>query len=284
AINLHRAAGVITKKWMGKIPRDPEALRALPGIGRYTAGAVASIAFGIRAPILDGNVRRVLCRLFEIRTDPRTPPAQDKLWALAEGMLPEKRAGDFNQAMMELGATICLPRKPECPVCPVRGVCGAYRLGVQDEIPARAAAKKIPHLQTVVALIQNNGALLSGPRPAGGLLGGLWSFPEMDWEDGAGVRRRIREITGLRTVPVRALAPVAHQFSHKHVTYRPLVFDCVSTETRPAPPWKWIAIEKIPDYPLPRAAQKILGQLDHADDLPLAADPDHPYHRIGGKR
>jgi A/G-specific adenine glycosylase len=283
ARNLLRAAQAIRNQWKGKVPSSIEALSSLPGIGRYTAGAVASIAFELKAPVLDGNVRRVLCRIFAIRKDPRQAVVQDRLWNLAAEILPEQNVGDFNQALMELGATICLPQTPSCSGCPVSESCQAYQTGIQNRIPVRIVKQTLPHHTMLVALIQNGRGLLIGPRPERGLLAGLWSFPEMDWKDTTSrqIEKAIEKRLGLKTNLLRPLEPVAHTFSHKRITYHPFLFNCVSAHNRLPDPWQWIPLDKIADYPLPNATRKILDQIA-TDRLPLAAERSAIY-RIRGK-
>ena len=144
ARNLHNAAKQIVAEFDAIVPASVDTLLSLPGIGRYTAGAIASIAYNQRAPILDGNVARVLCRLDAIESDPREPATRNALWARAEEILPDKsdRVGDFNSAFMELGATVCTPRNPQCLICPVRKFCRAYEMGIQDRIPAPARPRR----------------------------------------------------------------------------------------------------------------------------------------------
>jgi len=264
ARNLHRAARVIHARWRGRIPTTVEGLVSLPGIGRYTAGAVGSIAFHLKVPVLDGNVRRVLCRIFAIREDPGRAVVQERLWKIAAELLPDQNAGDFNQALMELGATICLPRTPSCEACPVRGSCLALRAGIQDGLPIRTESRPIPHSIVAVALIQSARGLLLGPRPDRGLLAGLWSFPELDGRNASGPRRIEREIKtrfGLKTTLIRPLEPVAHTFSHKRITYRPYLFRCAPGRYRLPDSWRWIPIESVEAYPLPTATRKIIHQV-----------------------
>jgi len=281
ARNLHRAAQAIHEQWNDQVPSTVEGLSSLPGIGRYTAGAVASIAFDVAAPILDGNVRRVLCRIFAIRKDPRDAVVQERLWGLAEELLPERNVGDFNQAMMELGATVCLPRTPSCSVCPVREYCRAHRLGLQNRLPVRIEGRAIPHNDVAVALIQNGRSLMIGPRPERGLLAGLWSFPEMDSPNpttSRGIEREVEIRFGLRSKLLRPLEPVTHTFSHKRITYHSFLFNCVSPPKHLPEPWQWIPAEKIKDYPLPTATRKILDQIT-TDRLPLAAEKTAVYRK-----
>lgn len=264
ARNLHRATRVIHERWNDRVPSAVEGLSSLPGIGRYTAGAVASIAFDLRAPILDGNVRRVLCRIYAIRKDPRQAAVQDRLWRLAEQLLPERSAGDFNQALMELGATVCLPKTPSCRLCPVGEFCVAFQKGIHDRIPFRPERRPIPDEDMAVILIRNGSGLLIGPRPEKGLLAGLWGFPEMDREQAKTPRRiamQIEKIFGLELSPIRPLKPVAHTFSHKRITYYPYLFHCLSERHRLPGSWRWVPAARIAEYPLPNATRKIFDQI-----------------------
>jgi A/G-specific adenine glycosylase len=264
ARNLQRAAQAIHEQWNDQVPSTVEGLSSLPGIGRYTAGAVASIAFDVAAPVLDGNVRRVLCRIFAIRKDSRDAVVQDRLWKVAEELLPERNVGDFNQALMELGATVCLPRTPSCPLCPVRESCRAHRLGIQSRIPVRMEGRAVPHNKIAVAIIQNGQGLLIGPRPEKGLLAGLWSFPEMDGPNATtarGIEREVEKRFGLTSKLLRPLEPVTHTFSHKRITYFPFLFNWDSPPKHLPEPWQWIPATKIADYPLPNAARKVFDQI-----------------------
>ncbi|MFQ5946291.1 MAG: A/G-specific adenine glycosylase, partial [Anaerolineae bacterium] len=145
ARNLHDAARRVVERHGGRVPDTLATLRELPGIGRYTAGAIVSIAYGIPAPALDANARRVLSRVYLVDGDPGDRAIETQLWDLAGSLVPPERPGDFNQAIMELGATICLPRRPKCGRCPVARRCGARELGRQEEIPRRAAPRRRPH-------------------------------------------------------------------------------------------------------------------------------------------
>ena len=191
ARNLHRGAQAIAASASGALPQTVDALMALPGIGRYTAGAIASLAFNQDAPALDGNVKRVLSRLFAIGPDWRAtswpaelglPPERlrqpdDLLWALDGALLPPGRAGAFNEAMMELGATVCLPRAPTCDVCPLRAVCAGRASGAPETYPVKVKKQPIPERIALTAAVSDAaGRMLLGQRPESGLLGGLWEF------------------------------------------------------------------------------------------------------------
>ncbi|MCS7033738.1 MAG: A/G-specific adenine glycosylase, partial [Phycisphaerae bacterium] len=158
ARNLHRAAKLIVERFGGKIPADVATLRTLPGVGRYTAGAVASLAFGRPEPVLDGNVARVLCRLDRITTDPRSHPTSQRLWKRAAALVPEDAPGDFNSALMELGATICTARSPACLVCPVSDYCETREAGETDRIPPPRATRPTPLVRRKVVCVVPRGS------------------------------------------------------------------------------------------------------------------------------
>src|SRR3990172_538269 len=173
ARNLHRAAKMILEQHQVIMPEDIGALASLPGIGRSTAGAIVSIAYGKKAPILDGNVRRVLCRLFAIRQNPSLLPVQKRLWGLSEGLVPEKDPRSFNQALMDLGAMVCLPKDPDCPACCLKPFCLAYQKGIQKSLPIKSPGKKIPHYHVAVGVIWKGKKVLITQRPLERLLRGL---------------------------------------------------------------------------------------------------------------
>ncbi|MBI4231581.1 MAG: A/G-specific adenine glycosylase [Planctomycetes bacterium] len=196
AANLHEGAKAVVERHGGRFPRDAKAIRALPGIGDYTAGAIRSIALGHNAPLVDGNVARVLARLLAIRRPVRDRAVRARLWEVASAILPAGRAGDFNQAMMELGATVCTPRAPACPSCPVRRWCRAERLGTADRVPTRAQARERPVRREPIALVPRRGRILLRKRPDEGLLGGMWEFPPEAYLRGQGSRLGAGEAVG----------------------------------------------------------------------------------------
>src|SRR5688500_6922469 len=185
ARNLQGAARTVMSEHGGQLPREHDELLKLPGVGRYTAGAVASIAFERRAPIVDGNVARVLCRIDKIETDPRDRLTLEVLWTRAEQILPKKRVGDFNSALMELGATVCTPRSPQCLICPVRDHCEAFAAGLQDRIPAPRAAKPTPLLRRWTLCIRRGDHWLIEQRPTNGRCAGMWQFVTVPAGEGA---------------------------------------------------------------------------------------------------
>jgi A/G-specific adenine glycosylase len=265
ASNLHRTARLIIANGRGNLPRDPEELEALPGIGRSTAGAIASIAHGIPAPILDGNVRRVISRILSIQENPGRPAVQKRLWEVSESLIPRDDAGDFNQSLMELGATVCLPRTPRCAECPVSAACGARQDGLQNQIPARGNAKPVPFHQMWVALVQRGDSILMGPRPREGLLAGLWAPPETPAPEApAGVHRPLEVFSRklkLNLEWIGPLKPVVHTYSHLRVTYIPFLFE---SRGKPKPlhvPWKWARASRLSEYPQSTATRRILEQI-----------------------
>lgn len=177
ARNIHKAAKLIVEKHGSRFPSSFEKILELPGIGRYTAGAVASIAFGIPVPVLDGNVMRVLARLFAIADPVDSEKTRKALWKLAESLIPARHPGNFNEGMMELGATICLPREAECLLCPVPDRCMAYRKGIQDSLPRKGKQAAVKKVEAVCAVIKNKGSLLIERRPEKGLWANLWQLP-----------------------------------------------------------------------------------------------------------
>jgi A/G-specific adenine glycosylase len=258
ARNLHRAVREVAERYEGRVPDDPESFRALPGVGRYTAGAVMSIAFDRPEPIVDGNVRRVFARWMD-----EPEPKDSELWRLAEALAPGARPGDLNQAVMELGATICTPRSPRCPRCPVAEFCAARAAGTQEQRPARKAAKTLPHEDVAVAVVERDGRFLLVRRPADVRLGGLWEFPgtvmRRGETTGAAAERGVRE--GLQ-VEVRAgeeIGVVQHSFSHLRTSYHAVRCAVVGGQERPIgwDAWAWAAPEELVNYALPVAQQKI---------------------------
>lgn len=260
ARNLHRAARMVRERFGSRLPTEPDTLRELPGVGEYTAAAVASIAYGVAIPAVDGNVRRVLARLYDLEE-----PTMAELRDRAAALVPQDRPGDFNQALMELGATVCTPRSPSCGECPLAPACEARRLGVQELRPLPQERRAVPEeTVTTVVVVRGDGALLLVRRPEDGLLGGLWEFPgdDGDWPPAA------EALIGGAT-KVAELTPVRHAFSHKRVTYEPELRTApdgagvggeqgTRTGTSDASPTvAWVRPAELDDYALPVAQQKI---------------------------
>ncbi|MCX7012723.1 MAG: A/G-specific adenine glycosylase [Candidatus Sumerlaeota bacterium] len=267
ARNLHRASKIIVQERRGRFPRSAEGWRELPGIGRYTAGAIASIAFGERAPVLDGNVKRVLARLFRIEAPIEDAATERLFWTLAEELVPPKRPGDFNQAMMELGARICLPKRPRCEECLLSKQCEAFAAGRQSELPRRREKKAARHHNIVVGVIEKNGRYLLGKRPAHGLLAGLWEFPGGKVEPGEAreeaLKRELEEELGVRIAIGAPVATVDHAYSHYAVTLH--VYRCRILRGRPRARHhseiRWVSRKEFERHALPAANLKFLDRL-----------------------
>ncbi len=276
ARNLYAAARVVVEQYGGKLPRTVSELTKLPGIGRYTAGAIASIAFDVPAPVLDGNVVRVLSRVFDVDEDVTRPATRRRLWQLAEAVLPAVRPGDFNEALMELGQQICLPQNPRCLICPLAAVCLARQRGTQPERPVRPPRRRTPHFDVVAAVIWRDGAPSAGgrfliaQRPLDGLLGGLWEFPggkvEMGETPAAALRREIREELALEIEPGEPLAPVAHAYTHFRITLLPIHATYVSGEPQHLGviDHAWVKLNEVDQYAFAVTDRKIIAQLREA--------------------
>lgn len=179
ARNLHRTAKIISEQYQGKFPDHLETLKTLPGIGRSTAGAILAIAFEKHAAILDGNVKRVLTRFFGIKEWPGKKKVIDQLWMLSEKLTPEERIADYTQAMMDLGATLCVRGKPTCEICPLEKTCLAHAEGLEKKLPLSKPRKSLPIRQATLLIIKNKQSVLLEKRPPTGIWGGLWSLPEI---------------------------------------------------------------------------------------------------------
>lgn len=228
ARNLHAAAKMVLERFNGRLPPTAADLQTLKGIGRYTAGAISSIAFDEPAPILDGNVIRVFSRLTDLDEDVTTTAAKKRLWQLATEVVPTKRPGDFNQALMELGQQVCAPARPLCLLCPLQSLCLARQRGTQLERPVRPPRKNTPHYDVAAGIIWQteergeNGRFLIAQRPLEGLLGGLWEFPGGKQEPGETLPQTlVREIEEELALTIRVdsfLVSIKHAFTHFRIT------------------------------------------------------------------
>jgi len=274
ARNLHRTAQLLCMETKGRIPSDPEALQKFPGIGPYTAAAVASIAFGRDVPVLDGNVVRVLCRVFMIRDDPGSPATRKRLVEIGGDLLPKGKAADFNQALMEIGALVCKPARPDCLPCPVKSVCAAFKKGKTHLVPLRRKKPPVPIQSRVVAFITGHGRILISKRPTDGLLGGLWELPgrtaeiqETEKQARRKLESRLRKHAFIQPVFSEPCAVLKHTYSHFQEELR--VYRYKGSQSRPGdqrrkghPDWKWVHRNRISQYPVTGATKKILQQID----------------------
>ena len=268
ARNLHRAAQHITVQYDAKFPTTAAALQTLPGIGRYTAGAIASIAFGEAVPALDGNVMRVLSRLYDIADEVTSSPTQKHLWAIASELVPADRPGDYNQAIMELGRTVCKPRNPLCLVCPVSHHCLAYQRGIQNERPVKAPRQKTPHYDVAAGVIWNDsGQVLIAQRPANGLLGGLWEFPGGKQESGESLeqclQRELQEELAIQVDVGVLLATVRHAFTHFRITLHAFTCQYVSgpPQALQCADWRWVSLLELEQFAFGRTDRHVIDVL-----------------------
>jgi A/G-specific adenine glycosylase len=257
ARNLHRCAQAVAQRHGGEFPNSESALRELPGIGGYTAAAIAAIAFDRKANVVDGNVERVVARLFAV-TRP-LPGVKEELRALADTLVPQRRCGDYAQALMDLGATICTPRKPKCVLCPLMERCAARRLGIAEDLPARSAKQQKPtrHAVAFIAL-RADGALLLGRRAEQGLLGGMMEVPSTPWRAQAWTLAEA-ESEAPASAQWRLLpGMVRHTFTHFHFEILVAIAQVAAADARDVD-GKWVAIDRLGDQALPTVMKKIIA-------------------------
>jgi A/G-specific adenine glycosylase len=285
ARNFHSAAQIVATHYDGELPRDLDALGKLPGIGRYTLGAISSIAFGMDVPTLDGNIRRVYARLFDVSEPANSPVGEKILWELAETHLPKGWAGDYNQALMDLGATICLPKNPRCLICPLIKMCRARANGTQEQRPVMKPKKDVPHYVHIAAVIVRQAGnlphsehVLLAQRPSKGLLAGMWEFPNGrvngDPEKGlakalkTGYSLMVRVVNSARVGQGRnvktkrkkeALGVVQHAYTHFKVTVH--AFQCELLSMSENGNLKWISLEELENYPMGKIDRQIANMI-----------------------
>lgn len=267
ARNLQRAARRLVRDFRGNLPSDPDGLRKLPGIGAYTSAAIASIAFGKDVAALDGNVRRVLARVFCVEAPVDSRRGEARLAKLASENLPRGRAGHFNQALMDLGSSVCLPRRPRCEACPVATLCGGRRRNLQTRLPVRTAKPRAPRYVAGAAVIRHQKEVLLRRRTSSGLLGGMWEFPKSDLQPeltSAGrLRRKLASglpgLSSFRILPGAILTVVPHAYSHFHLTVH--AFLCLARSNSTVPGLRWARVNDLGSYPMGRIDRKIADRL-----------------------
>jgi A/G-specific adenine glycosylase len=267
ARNLHRASQIISNHFNGKIPDHLEDLLSLPGIGRSTAGAILSFAFNKEAPILDGNVKRVLSRLFAVPGNSGERKTEQLLWQISESLIPKRFSNPFNQALMDLGSMVCTPKEPQCPRCPLHYSCKGYLSGKPDKFPAKVAKRAIPHIHAISALVHKDGKVLLNQRTPRGLLGGLWEFPNWRIEGKQRSRLRLRLRSNIKkememNVEVKESIGIFRQtFSHFKLTLQ--VFGCQHLSGKGN--GKWVPIKNLHLFPMSRIHRRVALQLQNAD-------------------
>ncbi len=238
ARNLHAAAQAVDAAG-GRFPRSRAALEALPGVGRSTAAAIAALAFGAREAILDGNVKRVLARHFAVPGYPGDPLVRKRLWTLAESLLPERDIAAYTQGLMDLGATVCRSRRPECARCPIAGACAARRKDATERYPAPRPGRALPVKRTTMLVLMHRGQVLLEKRPATGIWGGLWCLPQMP--AGADPVRHCVTHFGASIAGIEKMAPLTHGFTHFRLRIRPMRCEVGALEPRAEAPGRaWL--------------------------------------------
>lgn len=284
ARNLHAAGRQIVAEGRGRFPEDAAALQALPGIGRYTAGAIASFAFDRRAPIVEANTLRLYSRLLGFRGDPRSAAGQALLWTFAEDVLPTRAPGRFNQALMELGGTVCTPAEPDCPSCPVRTFCRAFAEGRQAEIPQARQRPEVTEVVEACVAIRKAGRYLVRQRGPAERWSGLWDFPRFELNGLAGgipergtgefvppqvrsfLEEGVRSLTGVRVELGRLLTEFQHSVTRFRI--RLLCYDAAQRGGRlhrKASPLQWVRQSEFAGLPLSTPARKVVHMLSGRD-------------------
>jgi A/G-specific adenine glycosylase len=285
--NLHRAAQILMREHSGKFPRDVDNLRALPGIGRYTAGAIASFAFDEPAPILEANTQRVYARLSGYGGDPRSTEGQLALWGFAETIVPAKRAGAFNQALIDLGALVCVPVNPRCDECPVASLCRAFRAGRQNEIPPPKARPKVTEVHEAVVAIRRDGRWLVRQRQPGERWAGMWDFPRVPLNapvksqsaEFGKLHRSLLESTGLRTDLVTTLPGFSHSVTRYRIHLARFVVAYASGEWSQEATGRWVTLDEMAELPVPMAMRRFVTDL-----LNPGWDPEAAFELVNKPR
>lgn len=268
ARNMHKAAQEVVSEYNSEFPDTYGELLNLKGIGPYTAAAISSIAFNRKQAVLDGNVIRVLSRYFGIKDDVRRSKVKKEIQEIADTLIPEENPGDFNQSVMELGATVCTPKNPACGSCPLSIDCIAYKSAETEIIPYKSPKKKIPHHQIGVGMITNDkGELLIALRPEEAMLGGLWEFPGGKKEKGEQlpqtVQRELNEELGVRVDVGEKFMELKHAYSHFKITLH--AYWCTINSGTPEPKssteLNWVTLDEIDDYPFPKANKVLIEKL-----------------------
>lgn len=270
ARNLQRAAQTIVQDYDGALPRTRDALRALKGFGDYTSASVASLAFGEDCVALDGNALRVFARYFGIYGDVRERSTKVQIESQALQHLPKGNAGAFNEAVMELGATVCLPKKPDCTHCPVQSGCYAFQHNAASKLPFKSRKSKSPHYHIAVGVVHRGNAVLIALRKAEGLLGNLWEFPGGKVRAGESLEacchREIAEETGLNVSVGEKFAEVKHAYTHFKITLH--AFHCVylsgEAQAKSSQEVRWVQIDDLANYAFPKANKSVIEALQNS--------------------
>lgn len=271
ARNLHAAAQAIVNEHGGRVPSGVSELLKLPGVGRYTAGAIASIAHGTRAAVVDGNVERVFARLMRIEDPINAPPTKKQLWSIAETLVPRTSPGDYNQALMELGALVCTPKTPKCFVCPLRESCRAVQEADPEQLPVKLAKKKPTAVTHVVIAVERNGKYLLEQRPSDGLWSNMWQLPT--WEE-APAQPPGGDAAANSTVPIEwfetrfglslerleTAADFTHQTTHRTIRFVVLRANVKQGRLKPNSA-VWRKLDRLDDLPMSNPQRQVISSL-----------------------
>jgi A/G-specific adenine glycosylase len=260
ARNLHGAAQLIQARHAGRFPVGFEEVMALPGVGRSTASAICVFGFGQLRAILDGNVKRVLARLFAVHGYPGEAHTAARLWELSERLLPDHDIEAYTQGLMDLGAGVCTRTQPNCPRCPLSSACAALRAGIVNQLPQAKPRKALPQKRTVMLVLQRAGSVLLEKRPPVGIWGGLWCFPEADASEDAAASCARR--FGALVEPLGELPTIAHGFTHFRLEIRPLALKVIAHESRASEPgYSWLPVQQALAAAIPAPVRRILATL-----------------------
>jgi A/G-specific adenine glycosylase len=267
ARNLHACALAVMREHGGEFPRHPDLIAGLPGIGRSTANSIATFCFGAQAPILDGNVKRVLCRAFGIEGFAGNSVVEKRLWRLAEELMPKRDGGTYNQAQMDLGATVCTRGKPRCDACPLDDICVARATGRTAELPEPKPRKAIPQRETTLLVLRHDGRILLETRPPAGIWGGLLSLPELP--EAADAPQWATQRFACRVIAVSPAPTIEHAFSHFRLRIAPLLLQVKPGPAAMEPGRQWLDLAATADAALPAPVRRILDALQASGSKPL---------------
>ena len=265
ARQLHLAAKQIVAEHQGRFPRTLAEVQALPGIGRYTAGAITSIAYDARSPILEANTIRLFSRLIAYDQDVSKAAGQRRLWEVAEAILPAKNVGDFNQGLMELGAQICTPRTPDCAACPVENLCAARQTGREEELPVLRKAVKFEEVHEAAVVVRRGARVLLCQYQEGGRWAGLWDFPRFALTKRKGSARdaelvaKVSEMTGVQITPTGEITKLKHGVTRFRITLHchSAKFVSARRKSKEHPPMQWLKVDELPQVPLNTTGRRL---------------------------
>ncbi|MBI3094161.1 MAG: A/G-specific adenine glycosylase [Rhodocyclales bacterium] len=267
ARNLHACAQAVMNQHGGKFPRDPHVIAELPGIGRSTANSIATFCFGAQAPILDGNVKRVLCRAFGIEGFPASSAVDKRLWALAAQLMPQRQGAIYNQAQMDLGAMVCTRTRPRCEACPLHDICVARAGGRTAELPTPKPRREIPLRHANLLVLRDGARVLLETRPPSGIWGGLLSLPELP--PGADAAAWAEQHFGCRVLAVSPAPTLVHGFSHFRLHIAPLLLRVRPLHSVMEPGRQWLDLAATAAAALPAPIRTILADVHRSGNKPL---------------